>query len=87
MLHPTVALRDYCFMKLQQIAPVGRVMIPIVCPLRFVQGYRCSNCPWARMFPECHVQWAVPICEERELTEVFQSHECNRTPEQLVVLQ
>jgi hypothetical protein len=74
-------------MKLQHILPVGRVMVPIVCPLKFVQGYRCSNCPWARMLLECHVPWAVPVCEERALCEVFELHECPKTAEQLVILQ
>lgn len=63
-------------MTLHRIQPAGREMVPIVCPLKFVQGYRCSLCPWARLLPECHVAWAVPVCEERCVLAAFQQHTC-----------
>ena len=63
-------------MRLHHIQPAGREMVPIVCPLKFVQGYRCSRCPWARLLSECHVAWAVPVCEERCMLADFRQHTC-----------
>lgn len=65
-------------------------MIPIVCPLKFVQGFRCSRCRWARLLPECHVAWAVPVCETRCVFAEFEQHACQTPVEQdepFVILQ
>jgi hypothetical protein len=53
-----------------------RSMVPVVCPLRFVQGYRCSACPWATLLPDCHVPWAVPFCELVKCYRSFEEHRC-----------
>ncbi len=74
-------------MKLHQIIPANRAMVPIVCPLKFVQGYRCSNCPWARLLPECHTRWAVPVCEEDDACRAFHAHTCITSDQQLPILQ
>ena len=63
-------------MPLTRITPAGRAMVPIVCPLKFVQGFRCSRCPWARLLPDCHVAWAVPVCETRCVAADFEQHTC-----------
>ncbi|MEO6119936.1 MAG: hypothetical protein ABIP12_04535 [Terriglobales bacterium] len=63
-------------MTLTRITPAGRAMLPIVCPLKFVQGFRCSRCPWARLLPDCHVAWAVPVCETRCMAADFKQHTC-----------
>jgi hypothetical protein len=73
--------------KLHDILPIGRAMVPIVCPLKFVQGYRCNRCPWARLLPECHTPWAVPLCEEEAACEAFRQHRCVKPDRQLVVIQ
>ena len=76
-------------MRLHRITPAGREMVPIVCPLKFVQGFRCSRCPWARLLPECHVAWAVPVCEERCLLADFEQHACTTADQEeaFVILQ
>jgi len=65
-----------------------RAMVPLICPLRFVQGYRCSECPWATLLTECHVPWAVPFCELVNCRRRFEEHQCrNRQETPLRVLQ
>ena len=54
----------------------GRGMVPILCPLRFVQGYRCSRCPWARLLADCHTPWAVPVCDLASCCQEFDRHRC-----------
>ncbi len=61
-------------MSLVQIHERG--MVPIFCPLKFVQGYRCSRCPWARLLPDCHTAWAVPVCELASCCRDFDLHQC-----------
>jgi len=61
-------------MSLVQIQERG--MVPIICPLKFVQGYRCSQCPWARLLMDCHTQWAVPVCEVEACCRDFDQHSC-----------
>lgn len=63
-------------MALVQIREAGRDLVPIICPLKFVQGYRCSRCPWARLLPECHMPWAVPFCQAIEVCREFEEHRC-----------
>jgi hypothetical protein len=53
-------------------------MQPVVCPLGFVQGYRCSQCCWAKLLPEGHVPWAVPFCYQVLAQREFQSHQCEQ---------
>lgn len=72
--------------RLTQIQPAGREMLPIVCPLKFVQGYRCSHCPWARLLTDCHVAWAVPVCEERCMLADFDQHQCQAPVEDTFVI-
>src|SRR5712671_1492630 len=59
-----------------------RGMVPIFCPLRFVQGFRCSRCPWARLLPDCHTPWAVPACEVASCCRDFDRHTCQKDREQ-----
>jgi hypothetical protein len=61
-----------------------RVMLPVTCPLRFVQGYRCSLCPWATLLPDCHVPWAVPFCELVKCQRRFAEHNCITREESLL---
>jgi hypothetical protein len=63
-------------MRLVNIEEAGRELVPIVCPLKFVQGYRCNQCPWARLFPECHTPWAVPFCHLLQICRAFEEHQC-----------
>jgi hypothetical protein len=51
-------------------------MVAVVCPLGFVQGYRCSNCCWAKLLPDAHVPWAVPFCYEVMAKKEFAAHKC-----------
>jgi hypothetical protein len=53
-----------------------RGMVPIFCPLHFVQGFRCSRCPWTRLLPDCHTAWAVPACEVASSCAAFDRHSC-----------
>jgi len=66
-------------MSLVQIQERG--MVPIFCPLRFVQGFRCSRCPWARLLPDCHTPWAVPACELASCCRDFDLHSCRMAEE------
>jgi hypothetical protein len=53
-------------------------MMAVVCPLGFVQGYRCSNCCWAKLLPDAHVPWAVPFCYEVMAKKEFAEHRCEK---------
>ena len=59
-----------------------RGMVPIFCPLRFVQGFRCSRCPWVRLLPDCHTAWAVPVCEVDSCCRDFELHSCRVNAQQ-----
>jgi hypothetical protein len=48
----------------------------VVCPLGFVQGYRCSKCCWAKLLPDAHVPWAVPFCYQVRAQKEFLAHDC-----------
>jgi hypothetical protein len=52
------------------------VLTPVVCPLGFVQGYRCSQCCWATLLPDAHVPWAVPFCYQVKAQKEFLHHTC-----------
>jgi hypothetical protein len=70
-----------------QINQAGRQMVPLVCPLNFVQGFRCSQCPWGRLLAECHTPWAVPFCSLRKAAEEFDRHRCLQASDLLPVFQ
>ena len=59
----------------QTLKPEG-VLTPVVCPLGFVQGYRCSQCCWATLLPDAHVPWAIPFCYQVKAQKEFLHHTC-----------
>lgn len=52
------------------------VLTPVLCPLGFVHGYRCTGCSWALLFPDCHVAWSVPFCYQMHAKSAFEAHRC-----------
>lgn len=48
----------------------------VVCPLGFIQGYRCTRCCWAKLLPDAHVPWAVPFCYQVLAQKDFLAHRC-----------
>jgi hypothetical protein len=62
----------------------SRELLELYCSLKFVQGFRCSHCKWAYLFPDCHVKWAIPFCYTCKATAEFEQHQCSEfgsTPE------
>jgi len=50
--------------------------LAIRCPLGFVHGYHCGRCSWALLFPDCHVEWAMPFCYVVRARQQYAEHAC-----------
>jgi hypothetical protein len=60
-------------------------LVTVQCPLGFVHGYRCIDCSWVELFPDCHMSWAIPLCYQLRVREAFRAHACKARSGSLTV--